>query len=55
MRLTRAIELMREYGRCPDCGNEHIGNESGSLEVEGDTFRRICKCGFKVEITEKTN
>jgi predicted nucleic-acid-binding Zn-ribbon protein len=50
MKLTRAIELMEKYAECPQCGNGYVGDGEGSLEVTGNVFKRMCKCGWKIEI-----
>jgi len=46
------MELMKEYEKCPKCGNSHIANGEGKLIVEDTTFHRSCKCGWEVTIEE---
>ena len=52
MKLLRAVELMEKYAVCPKCGSDRLGNGAGTLEIEGDLFRRTCTCGWKVEIRD---
>jgi len=52
VKLTRSMELMKEYEKCPKCGNSHIANGEGKLIVEDTTFHRSCKCGWEVTIEE---
>ncbi|KAA1180676.1 DUF3797 domain-containing protein [Paenibacillus sp. B2(2019)] len=49
MNLNLSMILMKKYVACLECGNENLGNGEGTLQIEGDTFRRTCKCGWKVE------
>lgn len=44
----KTLELMNEYGKCKQCGNEIIGDGEGILEVEDGRFKRTCKCGFLI-------
>jgi hypothetical protein len=46
------LQIMKKYGKCPDCGSEKLGNGEGTLEVDDDTFKRTCKCGFEKVIRE---
>lgn len=50
MNLPTAIEMINKYAVCPQCGSEYVGNGEGVLEIEGNTFKRSCKCGWGVEI-----
>ncbi|OME29363.1 DUF3797 domain-containing protein [Paenibacillus sp. FSL E2-0274] len=50
MKIMRALELAKEYNTCPECGNQYVGNGEGTVSIESNTFRRTCKCGWKVEI-----
>jgi hypothetical protein len=52
MKLIKSIGLLKKYSVCPECGNEHIGNGEGTLEIEENLFRRTCKCGWIVEIRD---
>ena len=47
-----AMQLGRKYEICPQCGSGRIGNGEGTVNVEGPTFIRTCKCGWKVEVHE---
>ena len=49
MNALKAVELMRKYNKCPECGNEYVGNGEGTLEIEEDLFKRTCKCGWSIE------
>lgn len=50
MNPWKAVRLMRKYAKCKDCGNELIGDGEGTLEINGDTFKRTCKCGWSIEV-----
>lgn len=50
MNPFKAIELMRKYNECPQCGNDKLGNGEGTLNIDGDDFKRTCKCGWEIEI-----
>ena len=52
MDAWKAAKLMRKFNKCEDCGSEKIGNGEGTLEVQDDTFKRTCKCGWSVEVKE---
>lgn len=51
--IYKSIQLMRKYSKCKECGNKLIGDGEGTMEIDDDTFKRTCKCGWQVEITEK--
>lgn len=53
MNVIKALELMKQYEKCPQCGNELIGNGEGALIVDENTFVRNCKCGFSVKVELK--
>ena len=53
MKLKRVIELGKELSVCQQCGSDKIGGGSGMIYVDDVTFRRTCKCGWEVEITEE--
>ncbi|MGQ7113885.1 DUF3797 domain-containing protein, partial [Escherichia sp. TWPC-MK] len=36
MDAWKTLELMSEYGKCKQCGNEIIGDGEGTLEVEDE-------------------
>lgn len=52
MNARRAMQLMEQYEECQECGNQYVGNGEGTVEVTDDTFKRTCKCGWKIEIKE---
>ncbi|WP_084146722.1 DUF3797 domain-containing protein [Paenibacillus wynnii] len=51
MKFKKAVELSERYANCAECGNENVGNGQGTVRIEGNMFRRTCKCGWKVEVT----
>jgi len=55
LEALKVCELLNKYGKCPKCGNEYLGNGNGTLEVEDETFKRTCKCGFKIITDEDGN
>jgi hypothetical protein len=52
MNAWKSVELLRKYSKCKNCGSEDVGNGEGSVEINEDTFKRTCKCGWSVEIKE---
>jgi len=48
----KVIRPINKYANCPVCGNDKVGNGEGILVVEEDTFKRSCKCGFKITVNE---
>ena len=52
MKFQKTLDLMFEYAECRNCGNDSIGAGEGSLSVNENTFLRICKCGWYVEIKD---
>lgn len=52
MKFQKTLDLMFKYSECRLCGNGLIGAGEGSLHVDDDTFLRICKCGWFVEIKD---
>jgi hypothetical protein len=52
MGTLRALELLKKYADCPDCGSDKVGNGAGTLEIEDNTFTRTCKCGFEITIKD---
>lgn len=50
MLLNQTMKLLEEYGRCPGCGSQKLGNDEGSLEIQEQLFIRNCKCGFFVVV-----
>ncbi|TFI86925.1 DUF3797 domain-containing protein [Carnobacterium divergens] len=53
MNLVECLELSKKYSHCPRCGNDRIGGGEGSLIIEDMTFKRGCKCGWKVHVESK--
>jgi Domain of unknown function (DUF3797) len=52
MKLRKVLELMLKYSQCGRCGNDSIGAGEGSLHVETNSFLRICKCGWAIEVVD---
>jgi len=52
MNAMKLLDMLYKYNNCPECGNNKIGNGSGAIIVEEDTFTRKCKCGFEITTDE---
>jgi transcription elongation factor Elf1 len=52
MKATKAVELLNTYIKCPQCGNDKVGDKEGSVEIHSDKFIRKCKCGWSIEVKE---
>ena len=52
MLFDRTLDLMNKYGKCPECGNEMLGNGEGKLLIDEDVFTRECKCGWSIKIDD---
>lgn len=54
MTFLESIELIKKYGTCPECGCETLGCGTGSLELDTKAgyFKRVCRCGWSVEVKE---
>ena len=50
MNSVNAAELIKRYETCPNCRNKMIGNGEGTIEINKNTFKRTCKCGFSIII-----
>lgn len=50
MNAIESIKLMRKYNQCPNCGNDKVGGGEGTVNIEGEVFRRTCKCGWSVTV-----
>lgn len=48
MNAIESINLMRKYNQCTNCGNDKVGGGEGTVNIEGEVFRRSCKCGWSV-------
>lgn len=55
MNIRESSELMKKYGRCPECGSDEIGGvpSQGALIIEDEVFTRSCKCGWKVVVDRR--
>lgn len=53
MNPDRAIELIRMYSKCPNCGNETIRPGKDKLTITENEFRKECACGFEVKLEER--
>lgn len=49
----KAAELIKKYATCQECGSAVVGKGEGSIEIDGDTFKRSCKCGWSIVVKEK--
>lgn len=55
MNVCDYLQIAEKYIHCPKCGSDKIGNGEGTLNVDDDTYRRTCKCGFQVEVKPRGN
>lgn len=53
MNEERCIELLRIYGKCPNCGNETIRPNKDKLIITENEYRKKCACGFEVKLEER--
>ncbi|ACM16014.1 TPA: DUF3797 domain-containing protein [Bacillus cereus] len=53
MDAWKSVQLLRKYAACQECGNENVGNGEGTVEIQDDTFKRTCKCGWEIEVKAK--
>lgn len=53
MNLVKALELSKEYADCPKCSNNKLGNGQGSMVIDDFSFKRLCRCGWSIEIKEE--
>jgi hypothetical protein len=51
--IVRSLELMEKYSTCLECGSMNVGNGEGTLNIEDDSFKRTCKCGWEVTIRDE--
>lgn len=49
MNIHDSLLLMKKYAKCQNCGNELVGDGEGTLEINGNIFKRSCKCGWSIE------
>ncbi|HFK1435690.1 MULTISPECIES: DUF3797 domain-containing protein [Bacillus cereus group] len=52
MNAWKSVQLLRKYSKCKKCGNDKIGSGESTVEIQDDTFKRTCKCGWEVEVNE---
>ena len=50
MNALKAMELIKKFSKCPRCESRNISNGEGGIVVDGDIFRRFCKCGFDITL-----
>lgn len=55
MDINNTLKLLNKYGKCPNCGEERLGNGYGTLSIDDFDFKRTCKCGFSVEVKVDKN
>ena len=56
MKSKNVKRLMDMYENCPICGSNKIETKGNKLisgiVINSNTFKRVCKCGFNIEIKE---
>lgn len=56
MKSKNVKRLMDMYEKCPICGSNKIETEGNKLisgiVINSNTFKRVCSCGFNIEIKE---
>ena len=52
MNAMKVIKLMDKYSKCKECGNTSVGNGEGTLSITDSVYKRTCKCGWPIEVTE---
>lgn len=55
MNVVKSIKLMKKFNNCKSCGSEKVGNGSGTISIENETFYRSCKCGWSIKTDEDGN
>lgn len=50
MKALKAVELLRKFNNCPECGSGKVGNGEGKVQIHENTFIRSCKCGWEIEV-----
>jgi Domain of unknown function (DUF3797) len=53
MNIVDSLTLMKQYGDCPQCGNDKLGDGEGTLNIENEIFTRTCKCGFEIKVDKR--
>lgn len=53
VKIQALLTLMELYAECPECGCGVVGNGKGSLSCDKGLFKRVCACGWRVEVREK--
>lgn len=49
MNAMEYLRIAPLFNDCPNCGNDKVGGGEGGLNVDDNTFKRSCKCGFVIE------
>lgn len=52
MNAAKVYELLIKYAKCPECGCDTIGNDTGTIEIKEGCFKRTCPCGWSIEVKE---
>lgn len=56
MKSKNVKRLMNMYENCPICGSNKIETKGNKLisgiVINSNTFKRVCGCGFNIEIKE---
>ncbi|KEI18258.1 DUF3797 domain-containing protein [Clostridium haemolyticum] len=50
MEAFKVVSLIRKYEKCPVCGSYKVGDIEGKILIDGDIFKRSCKCGFEITL-----
>lgn len=46
MDINDFLRVTKEVNNCPNCKNDRVGGEEGTLLVDQNILTRTCKCGF---------
>lgn len=55
MGIQESLRLIKQYGNCPECGNDRVGNGEGTLVIKAKLFSRTCKCGWSIQVADSIN
>lgn len=53
MNMRDALELTNKYAACPECGNDKVGGEQGTLIIDNNIFIRTCNCGWSIKVDKR--
>lgn len=49
MNMSTKLKFMGLFSKCPNCGNERLGNGEGEMYIDETSFGRTCKCGYEIK------